>query len=51
MSNDESLICVLVSFVFHNVHSRNFFVLKMRFLIIRHRVLLSQWLWIYLCWD
>jgi len=51
MSNDESLIYVLVSWVFHNVHFRHFVVLKMRFLFICHRVLLSQKFWIYLCWD
>jgi len=39
MSNDESFIYVLVSWVFHNVHFRNFTGLKMRFLIIRQRVL------------
>jgi len=43
MSNDVSLIYLLVSWVFHNVHFRHFGVLKMRFLIIRRRVLLSQW--------
>jgi len=51
MSNDESLVYVLVSFVFHNVHFRHFSGLKMWFLIIRQRVLLSQWIWICLCWD
>jgi len=40
MSNVESLIYVLVSWVFHNVHFRNFRDLKMQFLLIRHRVLL-----------
>jgi len=35
--------------VFHNVHFRNFGVLKKRFLFIRHWVLLSQKFWIYLC--
>jgi len=43
MSNLDSLIYVLVSPVIHNVHFRHFGDLKMRFLIIRHRVLLSQW--------
>ena len=43
MSNDERFICVLVLSVFHNVHFRHIVVLKMRFLNIRHRVLLSQW--------
>jgi len=42
MSNDESLIYVLVSLVFHNVHFRYFGELKMGFLLIRQRVLLSQ---------
>jgi len=42
ISNDESLIYVLVSGVFHNVHFRHFGELKMRFLLIRQRVLLSQ---------
>jgi len=42
MSNDDSLSYVLVSLVFHNVHFRQFGGLKMRFLIIRQRVLLSQ---------
>jgi len=41
-SNDESLIYVLVSGVFYNVHFRHFVDLKMRFLLIRQRVLLSQ---------
>jgi len=36
MSNDESLIYVLVSWVFHNVHFRHFGDLKMRFQIIRN---------------
>jgi len=36
MSNAESLIYVLVSCVFHNVHFRHFGDLKMRFLIIRN---------------
>jgi len=48
MSNDESIIYVLVSGVFHNVHFRHFGELKLRFLVIRQRVLLSQWFWIYL---
>jgi len=51
MSNDESLIYVLLTWVFYNVHFRHFGELKMRFLLICHRVLLSQWFWIYLCWD
>jgi len=51
MSNDESFIYVIVSWVFHNVHFRHFWVLKKRFLLIRKRVLLSQWFWIYLCCD
>jgi len=38
MSNDEILIYVLVSWVFHNVHFRRFCDLKMRFLLIRQRV-------------
>ena len=42
MSNDETLISVLFSWVFHNVHFRHFGVLKMRFLIIRQRVLLRH---------
>jgi len=50
MSNDVSLIYVLLSGVFHNVHFRHFGGLKMRFLRIRQRVLLSQWFWIYLCY-
>jgi len=41
MYNEESLIYVLVSWVFHNVHFRHFGELKMRFLLIRQRVLLS----------
>jgi len=45
MSNDDSLIYVLVPLVFHNVHFRHFSPLKMPFLIIRQRVLLSQWFW------
>jgi len=49
MSNDESLIYVLLSWVFHSVHFRHFGGLKRRFLIIRQRVLLSQWFCIYLC--
>jgi len=51
MSNDESLIYVLHSWVYHNVHFQHFGGLKMRFLIIRQRVLLSQSFWIHLCWD
>ena len=48
MSN-ESLIYVLVSWVFHNVHLRHFGDLKMGFLLILQRVFLSQRFWIYLC--
>jgi len=51
MSNDETLIYVLISWVFHNVHFRHFGELKIRFLLIRQRVLLSQCFWIYLYWD
>ena len=51
MSNDETVIYVLVSWVLHNVHFRHFGELKMRFMLIRHRVLLRQWFWIYLYWD
>ena len=40
-TNDESLIYVLVSGVFHNVHFRHFGELKMRFLLIRQRVILK----------
>jgi len=46
MSNDESLIFVVFSWVFHNVNFRHFGGLIMRFLLIRQRVLLSQWFWI-----
>jgi hypothetical protein len=42
MSNFDSLIYVLVSRVFQNVNFRDFGDLKIRFLIIRQRVLLSQ---------
>jgi hypothetical protein len=42
MSIGDTLIYVLVSLVFNNVHFRQFGGLKMRFLIIRQRVLLSQ---------
>ena len=51
MYNFYSLIYVLVSRVFHNVHFRHFGGLKMRFLLIRQRVSLSQRFWIYLFWD
>jgi len=51
MSNDENLIYVIIPWVFHNVHFRHFGELKMRFLLIRQRVLLIQWFWIYLYWD
>jgi len=40
MSNDYSLIYVLVTLVYHNVNFRHFGRQKMRFLIIRQRVLL-----------
>jgi len=42
MSNDESLIYVLLTWVLHKVHFRHFGGLKMRFLIIRQRFLFSQ---------
>jgi len=42
MSNDESFIYVLVSCVIHNIHFWHFGDLKMRFLLIRQRVLLSH---------
>jgi len=51
MSNDEIFIYVLVSWVFHNVHFWHFGDLKMRFLLIRQRILLNQLFSIYLCWD
>jgi len=51
MSNDKSLIYVLVSRDFHNVHFRHFGDLKKRFLLIHQRDLLNQIFWIYLCWD
>jgi len=51
MFNDESLIYGLVPWVFHNVHFRHFGELKMRFLFIRQRVLLSQWFWLSLYWH
>jgi len=51
MSNDESLIYVLGSWVFHKVHFRHYGILKIRLLLIRQRVLLSQLYWIYLCRD
>jgi len=51
LSNDESLIYVLDTSVFHNVHFRHFGWLKMRFLIIRQRVLLRQSFWMHFCWD
>jgi len=41
MSNFDSLIYILVSRVFHIVYFRHFGDLKMRYLIIRQRVLLS----------
>jgi len=48
MSNDETLIYVLISWVFNNVHFRHFGELKMGFLLIRQQVLLIQCFWIYL---
>jgi len=51
MSNDDTLIYVTISWLFHNVHFRHFGELNMLFLLIRQRVLLSQWFWIYLYWD
>ena len=42
MSNDESLIYVLVSWVFHNLHFRNIGKLKMRFQYIRQWGLLKK---------
>jgi len=51
MSNDESIIYVLLSWVFHNILFRQFGKLKMRFLLICQRVLLSQWFCIYLYWG
>jgi len=51
MSNDESLIYVLVTWVLHSGHFRHFGGVKMRFLLIRQRVFLNQQFWIYLCWD
>jgi len=39
MSIEETLIYVLISYMFHNVHFRHLEELKMRFLIIRQRVL------------
>jgi len=47
MTNDDRLIYILVSCVFHIVHFRHFDGQKMRFLLIRQRVLLSQCIWIY----
>jgi len=47
MSNDEILIIVLVSWLFHNVIFRHFSKLKMRFQLIRQRDSLSQWFRIY----
>jgi len=51
MSNDESVIYILVSWVLHNVYFRHFGELKMRFMLFRQRVSLCQWFWIYLFWD
>jgi len=51
MCNDESVIYVLVSWVLHNVHFRHFGELKMWFLLICQRVLLSQWFSIYFLWN
>jgi len=42
MSNEENLIYVLISWVFHNVHFLHFGQLKMRFLLIRQRALLRK---------
>jgi len=42
ITNGDSLIYVLVSLVLQNVHFRHFGRLKLRFLIIRQRVLQSQ---------
>jgi len=42
MSNDVSVIYVLISWVFHNVHFRHFRKLKMRFQHIRQWVLLKK---------
>jgi len=50
-SNDERKIYELISWMFHNVHFRHFDELKMRYLLILQRILLSQWLWIYVYWD
>jgi len=49
--NDQSSIYVLVSRVYHSVLFQHFGQLKMRFLLIRQRVLLSQSFWNYLFWD
>jgi len=51
MSNDESLIYVLVYECSTLLIFRHFGELKLRFLLICQRVLLSQWFWIYLYWD
>jgi len=51
MSKDISLIYVFVSWVFHILHFRHFGELKMRFLLICQRVILSQWFCIYMYWD
>jgi len=42
MSNDERLIYVLVSWVFHNLHFRHFGKLKMLFQLIHQWVLLKK---------
>jgi len=42
MSNYESVIYVLVPWVIHNVHFQHFGELKMRFLLIRQRVLIQS---------
>jgi len=51
VSNEGSLSYVLVSRVFQNVLFRHFGGLKIRFLLIRQRVLLCHLIWKYLCWD
>jgi len=51
MSSDEILMYVLLTWVFLNVNFRHFGGLIMRFLFIRQRVILSQLIWMYLCWD
>jgi len=51
MSNDESLIYVLDYLVLRNVYFRHFGELKKGFPLIRQRVFLIQYFWIYLDWD